>query len=108
YYVEYRRGSGFDSNLSGNANLTSGVVIHTGSESSANSSYVLDMTPETSSWNDPALVAGRSFNDPTAGVTITTISTGTSGATVQVQLGALACVPASPTVTVTSSSTQTG
>ena len=43
YYVEYRRGYGFDSNLSSNANLTSGVV-HTGSESTGNSSYVLDVT----------------------------------------------------------------
>jgi M6 family metalloprotease-like protein len=108
YYVEYRRGSGFDSSLSSNANLVNGVVIHTGSESSANSSYVLDMTPETSSWNDPALVVGRSFNDPAAGVTITMVTTGTSGATVQVQLGALACVAGVPTVSVTSSSSQSG
>jgi M6 family metalloprotease-like protein len=106
YYVEYRRASGFDSSLSSNSNLSTGVVIHTGSESTGNSSYVLDMTPETSSWNDPALVGGRSFADPTAGVTITTVSAGTSGATVLVELGSPTCVSAAPTVTVTTSAAQ--
>ena len=47
YYVEFRQAIGFDSFLSGNSNVLNGVVIHTGSESSANSSDLLDMTPAT-------------------------------------------------------------
>jgi hypothetical protein len=33
-------------------------------------SFLLDMTPETTSWFDPALTIGRSFTDPWTGVTI--------------------------------------
>lgn len=98
YYVEYRRGVGFDASLTNNASLAGGVVIHTGSEASANSSEILDMTPETSSWTDPALPVGRAFYDATSGVTITTLSTGTTGATVDVRLGTLACVAAPPEI----------
>jgi hypothetical protein len=106
YYVEYRRGVGFDSNLAGNANLANGVVIHTGAESSGNTSFVLDMTPETSSWNDPALTVGKTFSDPAAGVTITTSAAASTGATVSVQLGALTCVPGTPSVSLTPTQTQ--
>jgi hypothetical protein len=106
YYVEYRLGGGFDSGLSGNATLANGVVIHTGSESTGNSSYVLDMTPETAAWSDAALAVGRSFNDPAAGVTITPLSSDSSGATVQVQLGSLACVSSAPGVSVPSGQAQ--
>ena len=62
YYVEARRGLGYDSFMSTWTNVMTGVAVHTGSESSGNSSYLLDMTPETGSWYDPALVGttGRS------------------------------------------------
>jgi hypothetical protein len=106
YYVEYRLGSGFDSGLAGNSTLANGVVIHTGSESTGNSSYVLDMTPETASWSDAALAVGRSFTDPAAGVTITPLSAGSGGATVQVQLGSLACVTSAPGIAVSSGQMQ--
>jgi hypothetical protein len=100
YYVEQRLATGFDSALSSRPYLTNGVVIHTGSEATGNSSLTLDMTPETASWADAALPVGRSFYDPASGVRITPISVGTSGATVDVQLGDLACVAAAPTVTI--------
>lgn len=100
FYVEARRGIGFDGGFAGNANLMNGVVVHTGSEASADSSYLLDMTPETSSWSDPALVVSRSFSDPGSGVTITPRSVGSAGATVDVVLGPIPCVRNAPTVTV--------
>jgi hypothetical protein len=90
YYVEYRQAIGFDSFLSGNSNVTNGVVVHTGSESSGNSGYLLDMTPESGSsiyddWQDPALVVGQSFSDPDSGVTITPLSVSSMSATVSVR-----------------------
>ncbi len=106
YYVEYRRATGFDSFLSTNSNVLNGVVVHTGSESTGNSSYLLDMTPATSSWSDPALDVGQSFYDPNAGVTITPMSVGSTGVTVSVSFGPLACVPANPTVALSPSATQ--
>jgi hypothetical protein len=100
YYVEQRVATGQDSALSSRPGLTNGVMIHTGSESTGNSSFALDMTPETSAWTDAALPVGRSFTDPDSGLTITTLSVGASGATVNVQLGGLACVTAAPAVVI--------
>ena len=71
YYAECRQPIGFDAGLSSNANVLNGLVIHTGDEASGNSSYLLDMTPATASWNDPALVTGLSFTDSASGVTLT-------------------------------------
>ncbi|MBM3224424.1 MAG: hypothetical protein FJZ47_11565, partial [Candidatus Tectomicrobia bacterium] len=106
YYVEYRQALGFDSFLSSNSNVLNGVVIHTGSLSDGNSSYLLDMTPATASWSDPALVVGQSFIDPNAAVTITPMTATATGATVAVSFGPLPCVPANPALTVTPSQSQ--
>jgi len=106
YYVEYRQALGFDSFLSSNSNVLNGVVIHTGSTSDGNSSYLLDLTPATSSWSDPALSAGQSFYDPDAGVTIAPLSVSSTGATVSVSLTAPPCAPANPTVTLAPSQSQ--
>ena len=101
YYVEHRQGFGYDSGFSTNSNLMNGVLIHTGSESTPDSSYLLDMTPATSSWFDPALGVGQSYTDPDAGVTITVLSADTTGASVSVSFGTPQCTPADPSVTLT-------
>jgi hypothetical protein len=76
YYVEYRQAIGFDGFLANNANVMNGVLIRTGSEASANSSFLLDMTPGsfsgTTDFRDPALVVGESFTPLDADFTITT------------------------------------
>lgn len=107
YYLERRQAIGFDSWLSGYNNIQNGVLIHTGSESSGNSSYLLDMTPDKTvwweDWNDPALTASQSFTDPEAGVTIRTLWANNTGAAVAITLGSVApetpsCVRANPTI----------
>ena len=107
YYVEQRQGVGYDSFMSGWTNVMTGVAVHTGSESGGNSSYLLDMTPETTSWYDPALTGGRTFSDAAAGLSLTTLSVGSAGSTVSVTLQPTAptCTPAAPRVTVTQSTT---
>ena len=50
YYVESYQAVGFDSFLASNTNVLKGMVIHTVAEASANSSSLLDPTPEASSW----------------------------------------------------------
>jgi len=76
YYVEYRQAIGFDGFLENNANVMNGVLIRTASEASANSSFLLDMTPGslggTADFLDPALEAGESFAPPGENITITT------------------------------------
>jgi hypothetical protein len=98
YYVELRRGIGFDAFMGGNANLMNGIVVHTGSEANGNSSYPLDMTPETTSWYDPALTVGKTFTDADAGVTITPVSVGATSAMVSVTLAGTHCITAAPSV----------
>jgi hypothetical protein len=102
YYVEYRQANGFDGFLSGNTNVLTGVVIHSGSESTGDSSFLLDLTPATTTWFDPALGVGQSFQDADNGVTITLMSADNTGATIAVSYGAPTCVPANPTVALSS------
>lgn len=101
YYIERRGAVGFDSFVSGNQNILNGVIVRTGSESSGQLTYLLDMTPATASWYDPALTVGQSFTDNDARVTIATLSADAAGALVNVTIAAEPCVRANPTVTVT-------
>jgi hypothetical protein len=103
YYLEYRQALGADSFLAGNNNVLNGVIFHTGSDSDRNSSFLLDITPGSSTsgyydWEDPALAQGRSFSDLESGVIITTAWTDDGGASVNVDLGAQAYVRANPAV----------
>ncbi len=106
YYLEARRPIGFDGGLSGNANIMNGVLVRSGSESSADSSYLLDMTPGTTSWSDPALTLGQTYNDAAAGVNFTVLSVDSTGATVSVTFtpgGTATCTRANPNLTLTPS-----
>ena len=103
YYIERRAAFGFDSFVAGNQNISNGVIVRTGSESSGQDTYLLDMTPATSSWYDPALTVGQSFTDIDARVTVATLSADATGALVNVTIAAEPCVRANPTVTVTPS-----
>jgi Gametolysin peptidase M11/NPCBM-associated, NEW3 domain of alpha-galactosidase len=107
YYVEYRQPIGFDAGLAGlyQTNLFQGVLIRSAIEGDRNSSYLLDMTPNTVptfDMTDAALLPGQSFVDSQAGLTITLTARDASLATVQVSLTAPAatCVRANPTLAV--------
>ena len=67
-------------------NLTSGVVVHRGTPSQGNTSYLLDMSGTTTNWyslgTNYALTVGQTFTDPISGVTISTVSADSTGATV--------------------------
>ena len=97
YYLEYRQPIGFDEFLfdANNPykypdNLANGVVVHSAKEVDGNSSYLLDMTPDSLTYNsvadlrDPALEVGTSYYDSDAGVTITPLSNNSNGITVSV------------------------
>lgn len=100
YYLEARRGS----LLSNNSNMFNGVSVHQGPETGGTPIYLLDMTPETSSWSDPALMVGKSFTDSAANMTITTLSANSTGAMVNVSFGPAPCLRGNPTVTISPSS----
>lgn len=113
YYLEFRRPIGFDNYLLSyyNSNLANGIIFTMDKEAEARENYQLDMTPETTSWNDSALAVNRSYTDSGAGVTITPISADAGGAYVNVTFGdspppPSPCMPANPTVSLSSSGTQ--
>jgi hypothetical protein len=82
YYIETRTKWGFDALMG----IRLGVIIHTGTESTGNSSYQLDMDPVTTTW-DPVLDPGQSFSDPQLGLTITTRSVYDVDALVNISFG---------------------
>lgn len=94
YYVEYRQPLGFDAALTdfsvGSENVTTGVLVHTGSESGGDTAFLIDMTPATPVyywWYDPALAVGQTFTDPDSGLTITTAWVGPTGAGATIHVG---------------------
>jgi hypothetical protein len=112
YYLEARQAVGSDSFLSDllysaqQQNETTGVLFHIGTDTDANSSDLLDMTPATptrAAYWDESLVAGQSYTDSSAGVTVSVTSVDGTGAIVQITTkGSSAPAPSGPlTTTVT-------
>jgi len=116
YYLEARQALGFDAFLTNPANYTqnetTGVLFHQGTDGNSDSSDLLDMTPSTptvTGWLDMSLAAGQTYQDSSAGVTITTMAANSAGATVQISLNGSSgssCTPSNPTVSVSPSQTQ--
>ncbi|MGH9194434.1 MAG: NEW3 domain-containing protein, partial [Acidimicrobiia bacterium] len=111
YYLEFRQALGFDAFIAGNNNVLNGVLVHTGEDSDAYSSLLLDMTPNSqllTGWDreDPALEVGASFTDPDTGVTLTTLSATETGIQMHVSVGDAPCVHADPTVSVSPAASQ--
>jgi hypothetical protein len=102
YYLEARAKAGFDSGAA------PGVLLHTGSEASGNSSYQIDLAPTTSGW-DGVLDVGQVFADAAAGVSFRTLAAGSAGATIEVTLpgSGPGCTTRSPQVSLSPSGAQT-
>jgi hypothetical protein len=105
YYLEFRRPVGFDSFISSNNNVMNGVMIHMGTDL-AGYNYLLDLTPDTSSWSDAALDVGYTYNDPNINVTIAPTSVSNIGALVNITFGPQPCIRANPSMTVSPAATQ--
>ncbi len=111
YYLEYRQPVGYDATFASigySNNLTRGLLVHTGSTTNANSSLLLNMNAQTSSWYQAALNVGQLFTDSLAKATLSLVSivTGASGgATVDVSIDGAppTCARAAPTVTLSPS-----
>ncbi|MEH6576268.1 MAG: Ig-like domain-containing protein [Amphritea sp.] len=101
YYLEARKPVGEDQFSLAFGNPEKGILVHTGENRLKNTNYLLDMTPETlgNRW-DAALEQGYSFNDPDAGVTVTTAWVDANGAQVDINLKGVTatCKRANPTL----------
>lgn len=84
--LDFRQPLGFyDGNLSPTEPVTNGVTLRVDPPHfNHEDSHLLDTTPATASWEDSPLTVGRSFRDPTTGVSIETLSAGPAGATVRI------------------------
>ncbi len=104
YYVEYRQPVGFDSTLATftGANFLRGLVVRAATEGDGNSGMQLDVSPDSSTWDDwadAALSFGQGYTDGAAGVQLVAI--GSNGASAQVDVtltAAAACVRSVPLV----------
>ncbi len=91
FFAELRTPVGLDSFLP-----SSGVFVHMASDNNSNSSYLLDMTPETQyAWYYEFLAVGKSFTDPASGITIQTVSANGTSATIAVSMGGGPSIPTS-------------
>ena len=106
YYVEFRQPVGADAFISTmvstyGSNVDRGVIVRTGTENNGSSSYLLDMTPASTTfdWYDSALALGQSFSDPGSGVTITPTWVNSTGAGVNVTVNAQTTTVATTTCT---------
>ena len=107
YYLEYRQPIGFDTSLSSYTSVLNGVVARTASETSGNSSYLLDLTPPPyPAVYNPALAVGDSYEDSTAGITITPVWASGSTAGVSIGFGGQQCVQRMPAIAVSPSQAQ--
>jgi hypothetical protein len=99
YYVESRRDIGADAFVSGfyGPSVVDGLLVRIGTDRDTWSSNLLDTTPETSDFWDPALAPGDTFVDPIAGVTIAANTVSDTGASVTVTLAAAPVPPPSQT-----------
>jgi chitodextrinase len=99
--LEYRQPYGIFDAFSGASAAVNGVMVRKiSSYSTANKPMLIDTTPETASFADAALAAGKTFVDLTTGITVTTLSVSSTGAQVQVSFGGGDFVP--PNVAISS------
>ncbi len=85
--LDFRQPIGpFDQAYGASNPAVNGVAIHvdTASFDPNRPSRLLDTTPETPTFDDAPLAAGRQFRDFRTGITVETLSTGPNGATVKI------------------------
>lgn len=96
FWIDFRQAMAQFDNWSTTA-IVSGVGIRIApNTSSLVQSQLLDNTPDTTSFDDSPLTAGRTFTDPGTSLRITTVSTTSTSATVQVQFTPDTQAPSAP------------
>ncbi|WP_271270199.1 Ig-like domain-containing protein [Aliamphritea hakodatensis] len=105
YYLEYRQPIGFDAEHFEDGyerypeNLANGVIFHRATGTQSNSSYLLDMTPDSITsfasydFRDAALEVGQTYIDDEFGISITPVSNTANGISISVSLDGTAPDP---------------
>jgi len=106
-WLEYRQPTGsYDSGLLPQP-FTGALIHYQDANTQPGHSYLANFTPSDTSWMSPALAAGRTWKDPYSNLSISVLSATSTGLTVSVSYGAVACTPANPTVSMTPSNPST-
>jgi hypothetical protein len=102
YYLEFRQPSGFDT-FSSTSSVANGILIRLSPDYTVSAKPLLyDTTPgSANNFIDSALAVGRTFNDATSGISVTTVSVSPTGAVVDVMLTpvTVTCARANPVLT---------
>ncbi len=102
-WIEFHRPHGsFESTLG--SQVFNGALIRYDNLSTGGRTLLLDFTPQTSSWTDPALTAGNIWQDGYSNLSLTVNSATDSALNVSVNYGPVPCVEANPTVTLSPAS----
>jgi M6 family metalloprotease-like protein len=96
-WVEARRPVG-DYDVTLPSQVFGGALVHYEDPTTGTYTHLLDFTPETLSWQDPAFLPGGTWTDPYTNVRLTVDSATASGVTVSVHYEPVPCVRAPPTV----------
>jgi hypothetical protein len=106
YYLDFRQPAGVFDNYLPSDPYVNGVAIRIAPDYAQKfDTLLIDTTPETLFFTDAPLTVGRSFTDPAAGITVTTLAAGPSGATVRISFGS--STGPTPTATATPAATPT-
>src|SRR5947207_2325793 len=101
-WLEFRQPVGnYDSTLG--LQIFSGATIHYEDSTTGIHTHLLDHTPETSSWYDPALASTKTWTDPYTNLSISITGATSSSLNVDVTYGPIPCVTAAPAVTISPS-----
>jgi chitodextrinase len=96
-YLEFRQPSGAYDAFGASDPAVNGVIVRLAPDLNVRTqSLLLDTTPSTSSFADAPLAAGMTFTDGVTGISITTVSVSSTGATVQVSFAADESPPSQP------------
>jgi M6 family metalloprotease-like protein len=96
-WLEYRRPLGqYDSTLS--SQVYTGALVHYEDSTTGTHTHLLDFTPGTDSFSDPALTS--TWSDPYTNVSLSVTNATATGLNVDVYYGPVPCVRYAPTVTI--------
>ncbi|AKQ69248.1 Flagellar hook-length control protein FliK [Myxococcus hansupus] len=100
-WLEYRQPMGvYESTLG--SQVFGGALVHYVDAVTMDGSHLLDFTPQTPSWTDPALLPGATWDDPYSTLSVTVDAATSVGLTVSIAYRQAACVRAPHEVQVTS------
>jgi len=100
-WIEYHQSTGnYESALSGQV-FSGATIRYQDAFTAAGYSNLVDFTPLSGSWYDPALAAGLTWKDPYTNVSIAVNSASATAMNVGVTYGSVPCTHANPSVSLT-------